>query len=111
MKFDILKTRRGRLKRSLETELEQRLTPADLEKALKIFDVYEGDNLATIEKLKKEKSLEIKKINGALKQAINSHGPITKVLIGSAAKRIYGALLDNKIKTPLIIKIRKWIGL
>jgi len=33
-----------------------------------------------------------KLINGALKQTINAHGPITKKHIGSATKRILGAL-------------------
>lgn len=33
-----------------------------------------------------------KLINGALKQTINAHGPITEKRIGSATKRILGAL-------------------
>ena len=36
-----------------------------------------------------------KKISGAIKQTIDVHGPITKDLIGSATKRIYGNLLTN----------------
>ena len=79
---------------------------------LDAIDEYEKDNLATIEKLKKEKQVDTKKINGALKQAINAHGPITKVLIGSATKRIYGALLDsNKPKQTLIQKLLKWLNI
>ena len=31
-------------------------------------------------------------IVGALKAAINNHGPVTPEFIGSAAKRIYGAI-------------------
>lgn len=42
-----------------------------------------------------EKKKISKKISGGLKQAINAHGPITKELIGSATKRIYGNLQQN----------------
>jgi hypothetical protein len=38
-----------------------------------------------------------KLINGALKQTINAHGPITKERIGSATKRILGALKRIKL--------------
>jgi len=88
----------------------------DIEIILQHVDEYEKDNLATIEKLKKEKQVDTKKINGALKQAINAHGPITKVLIGSATKRIYGALLDSnkpkqKLIQKLIQKLLKWLNI
>ena len=63
---------------------------------LEAVEVFEEDNLATIAKFKKKKQIETKRISGALKQTINSHGPITKVLIGSATKRIYGSLLSNE---------------
>jgi hypothetical protein len=37
------------------------------------------------------------------------HGEITKVLIGSATKRIMGALLDNTQNESFIKRILKWI--
>lgn len=110
MKFNKLKTRRGKLELKISDELSKP-TPV-LETILGHVDEYEKDNLATIDKLKKEKLLDTKKINGALKQAINAHGPITKLLIGSATKRIYGALLvTEKPKESLIKKILKWANI
>lgn len=97
MKFDIFKTRRGKLKTNLETKLlNKTVGSSEIETILNIVDEYENDNLDTIEKLKRNKKVELNKINGALKQSINAHGPITKTLIGSASKRIYGSLLNNK---------------
>jgi hypothetical protein len=99
------KTRRGKLKHQLEPFVNE----TDIEKVLRIVDEYEKDNLATIEKLKRNKTLDVNRINGALKQTINAHGPITKVLIGSATKRIYGSLLnDNNNKPSLFEKMAKW---
>lgn len=98
MKFNLLKTRRGRLRVSLKEILGTSLTTEKLEQVLNVVDDYENDNLETIAKLKRSKTVELNKINGALKQTINTHGPITKILIGSATKRIYGALLDNHNK-------------
>lgn len=89
------KTRDGRLKHKISSELENE-TP-DINAILHYIRDYEKDNLNTINKLKKTKKVELNKINGALKQAINAHGPITNVLIGSASKRIYGALLNSDI--------------
>lgn len=44
-----------------------------------------------------KKKTEKQKLNqivvGSLREAIRAHGPITKLLIGSAAKRITGTLL------------------
>ena len=65
------------------------------------------DLFAEIEKLKKEKLYETKRISGALKQTINAHGPITSLLIGSATKRIYGALLSNGTHDIPYVKIHK----
>lgn len=110
MKFDLLKTRRGKLKTNLETKLlNKTVGSSEIETILNIVDEYENDNLDTIEKLKRDKKVELNKINGALKQSINAHGPITKILIGSASKRIYGALLDNQPKQTLLEKLIKWI--
>lgn len=97
MKFDLIKTRRGKLKNNLETKLLNKIVgSSEIEDILNMVDEYEKDNLDTIEKLKRNKKVELNKINGALKQSINAHGPITKILIGSASKRIYGSLLNNK---------------
>lgn len=66
-----------------------------IEKILTFVGEYEKNNLDTIEKLKREKLVESKRISGALKQSIDAHGPITKELIGSATKRVFGNLLLN----------------
>lgn len=102
MAFNILKTRKGRLKEQIMLELSN--TTPNIDKILSIVDMYEKDNLDTINKLKREKNLDVRRINGALKQTINAHGPITKELIGSASKRIYGTLL-GKYKESLITKL------
>ena len=110
MKFNIFKTRRGKLKTNLETKLLNKIVgSSEIEDILNIVDEYEKDNLDTIEKLKRVRKVELNKINGALKQSINAHGPITKILIGSASKRIYGALLDTQTKQTLLEKFIKWI--
>jgi len=110
MKFDILKTRRGKLENKIRIEILQTINTDEtlIDMILQHVDEYEKDNLATIEKLKKEKQVDTKKINGALKQTINAHGPITKVLIGSATKRIYGALLETP-KPNIFKRLLRWI--
>lgn len=85
------KTRRRKLSEGLEEVISE--DTLDIDKVIELVDIYEQDNLDTIDKCKRDKRLEMVKINGALKQTIDAHGPITKVLIGSAAKRIYGSLL------------------
>lgn len=105
MKFDILKTRRGKLSEKLKNEIEKP-TPS-LENVLLIINDYEKNNLETINKLKKDKLYETKRISGALKQTINAHGPITSVLIGSATKRVYGSLLSNGIQHNHYVRIHK----
>lgn len=92
--FDILRTRKGKLKDKISYELDK--PNPDIEVILTYVDDYEKANLDTITKLKKGKTIELNRINGGLKQCINAHGPITKELIGSAGKRIYGALLEDK---------------
>ncbi len=92
--FNILRTRKGKLKEKIKYALES--NTQDISKILNAIEEYERANLDTINKLRREKSLDIKRINGALKQTINAHGPITKDFIGSASKRIYGALLKEK---------------
>ena len=98
MKFNIFKTRNGKLRTTLVTNfLNKKIPDKAIESMMFMVDEYEKANLSTIDKLKKDKSRESKRISGALKQTIHAHGPITKELIGSATKRIYGSLLldDN----------------
>tara|TARA_R110000868_G_scaffold76573_2_gene220104 strand:- start:32699 stop:33064 length:366 start_codon:yes stop_codon:yes gene_type:complete len=98
------RSRKGKLELGLEEELSNKIPK--LENILILVDDYEKDNLDTIDKLKRGKSLELKKINGALKQTIDAHGPITKVLIGSASKRIFGSLLtaeEKVLEAPKIV--------
>ena len=87
-------TRKGRLENKLRAELA--MPKPEIGKLLDAIDEFEADNIATIEKLKKKKQVDTKRINGALKQTINAHGPITKLLIGSASKRIYGSMLTDE---------------
>ena len=109
MKFNKLKTRRGKLEENIRLELDK--PNPSLENILNHVDTYEKDNLATIEKLKKDKIYDTKRINGALKQTINAHGPITKLLIGSATKRIYGSLIDHtKPNDTLLKRFLRWIS-
>jgi hypothetical protein len=42
-----------------------------------------------------KEALLAKKVVGALRSAIEEHGPITYVWVGSAAKRIVGEILKN----------------
>lgn len=103
MNFNKLKTRKGRLSDRISKELCK--SEPSLDEFLIIFEEYEKNNLDTIEKLKKEKIFDTKRISGALKTTINAHSVITKELIGSATKRIYGALLSNeKTKKESFIK-------
>lgn len=96
MKFNILKTRRGKLEQKIRLELIFDRQFINVENIMKAVDDYEKDNLETIEKLRKEKSVDSKRINGALRQTINAHGPITMLLIGSCTKRIVGSLLSSE---------------
>jgi hypothetical protein len=88
-------TRRGKLENKIRVELAK--PKPEVGKILDAVDDFEKNNIATIEKLKKRKQVDTKRINGALKQTINAHGPITKLLIGSASKRIYGAMLTDEV--------------
>jgi hypothetical protein len=91
MKF---RTRKARLLYEIESELK--VKNPNSERLLDIFEQYEGDNIDLINKLKKKKRSVLNKINGAIKQSINAHGPITTSNFGSAAKRIYGSLLEEE---------------
>lgn len=93
-------TRRGKLENKIRAELSKPKPEVGL--ILDAIDDFEKDNIETIDKLKRKKQLDTKRINGALKQTINAHGPITKLLIGSASKRIYGALLTDETEREKI---------
>jgi hypothetical protein len=108
MKFNILKTRNGKLRNKLANNFpKNKLTENDIDLLMNMVEDYEKVNLLAIEKLKKDKLLESKRISGALKQTINAHGPITKELIGSATKRVYGTLLKDNNDDSKFIKIHK----
>jgi hypothetical protein len=108
MKKNILKTRNGKLRNKLTNNFpKNKLTDKDIEMLMTMVEDYEKANLATIDKLKKDKVLESKRISGAIKQTIHAHGPITKELIGSATKRIYGSLLNDENNESKFIKIDK----
>ena len=87
-----------RYEKKLETEIQELYNKGELsaENIINLFKKYEESNIKLIEKLKRPRLLEKRKINGALKQTINAHSVITKELISSATKRIYGALLTNE---------------
>lgn len=97
------RTRDDKLRDAIENELS-RDTPS-IDSLMNIVRKYESVNLKTIDKLQKNKKAYSTRINGALKQAINSHGPITKSLLGSATKRIYGALIVHE--NDKLSKIKK----
>lgn len=87
-----------RHEKKLEIEIQELYNKGELstEKIVNLFKKYEESNIKLIEKLRKPRLIEKRKINGALKQTINAHSIITKELIPSATKRIYGALLTNE---------------
>jgi len=82
----------------LETEIQElwknKILTSD--EIVNLFKKYEESNLNKIKKLNKRRSFEHNRIRGGLKQTINAHSVITKELIPSATKRIYGALLTNE---------------
>lgn len=67
-----------------------------------LFKKYEISNLNHIKKLNKRRSFEHNRIKGGLKQTINAHGAIDMKLIGSATKRISGALITNENIIPKV---------
>ena len=98
------------LKSELESLLGKTITDNDINNIINVFYKYEKSNLDYIEKLKRKRILEIKRINGGLKQTINHHGPITKELIGSASKRIWGNLISNKKEKSLLKRFANYFG-
>lgn len=107
--MNMFKSRKSKLKSVLEYKLGNKLYDNDINDILAVFDMYQKDNLDSIDKLKRDKVYETKRISGALKQTINAHGPITKQFIGSATKRVYGSLLNNEKKESFIIGLWKKI--
>lgn len=104
------KSREERLKNKLSSLfLNKTITPDKLDSMITAVNEYEKANLDTINKLKKDKLYETKRISGALRQTINAHGPITMNYIGSATKRIYGVLLDNPNKKQISIDIGTFV--
>ncbi len=100
----------NKLKKELEQLIGKTITEKEIEIIVNLYKQQHKDDLTYIEKLKRKRILEIKRINGGLKQTINDHGPITKQLIGSASKRIYGALLSNKKETSLLKRFANYFG-
>jgi hypothetical protein len=86
----------------LETEIQglwkKKILTSD--EIVNLFKKYEESNLNKIKKLNKRRLFEHNRILGGLKQTINAHGPIDMKLIGSATKRIYGALITNEDIIP-----------
>jgi hypothetical protein len=86
----------------LETEVQELWKTNNLssDEIVRLFKKYEQSNISQIKKLNKRRVNEQNRIRGGLKQTINAHGPIDKNLIGSATKRIYGALITNEDIIP-----------
>lgn len=100
----IMKTRRDKLR----DKLSQKVDADKIEDVLLMVDEYEKANLAIISNLSRKRIVDARKITGGLKQCINSHGPITKDLIGSATKRIMGAMMV-KTKSGYWNRFVDWI--
>jgi hypothetical protein len=107
--MNMFKSRKGKLKSVLEYKLGNKLYYNDINDILAVFDMYQKDNLDSIDKLKRDKVYETKRISGAIKQFLDAHPTLTKMLIGSLTKRIYGALLTNKKKYNKIQQFGKWL--
>lgn len=98
------KTREEKLRNAIEDELSRKKPSVD--GMVEVVKKYESVNLKTIDKLQRKKKAYSNRINGALKQSINSHGPITKNLMGSCTKRIYGSLIELEKENNRKIKIK-----
>lgn len=96
-------TRRGKLESNLRDRFpNKKITDNDIKYICDLFEDYEKNNLKTIEILKREKKVEIRKINGAIKQFLNVHPKLTYDLINSLGKRVYGAILSDKKKKTFV---------
>ena len=106
MGFNLLKTRGGKLENTIKQELTK--AQPDLTVIMDSVYEYEKSNLATIDKLKRDKKVETNRINGAIKNFLNAHPVLTKELIGSLTKRIYGSILSDEKKESFINKLKKF---
>ncbi len=81
----------------LKSKIQELLDKGELtsDEIINVFMKYEDINIKSIEKLNKERVVERNRIKGALRQTINVHGAIDMKLIGSATKRISGALITT----------------
>ena len=105
MGFNLLKTRSGKLENTIKNELAK--AEPDLNVIMDCVYEYEKSNLATIEKLKRDKKVETNRINGAIKNFLNANPVLTKELIGSLTKRIYGSILSDEKKETFLDKLKK----
>ena len=103
--LNCFKSRKQLLKEGIMRELSSAAPSVD--NLLGIFHKFEKNNIATIDKLKREKVVTIKKITGAIKQFLHAHPVLTYQLISSLSKRIYGSLLEDK-KQNFIQKLLRW---
>lgn len=100
-------TREEKLRNKIAEELTHQKPSID--SLVGFVNEFETANLDTINKLNRVKKADDNKIKGALKQTINAHGPITMELIGSATKRINGALLmTERYNCPEVPKENPW---
>lgn len=95
----LFKSRRDKLKNTIEFEINS--VQPDINYILTAVDNYEKDNLKTIKTLKRKKTITLRKINGAIKSFLTAHPILTKQLIGSLGKRIYGNLLNPSIEPKI----------
>ena len=102
-------TRRDKLESNLRDRFTN-ITDNDIKYICDLFDDYEKNNLKMISTLKREKKVEMRKINGAIKQFLNVHPRLTKDLINSLGKRVYGAILSDKKKKTIVQHLKSIIG-
>lgn len=95
-----MRNKYNKLKSEVQELLKNKTITSD--EIINVFMKYEDINIKTIEKLNKERVVERNRIKGALKQTINAHGAIDMKLIGSATKRISGALITNLESKPKV---------
>jgi hypothetical protein len=87
------KTKQSKLVIKITEELNK--PKPRVEKIIEIFNTQENLDIKEFKNLQRERRFEVERINNGLRQCIAAHGPITKELIGSASKRIYGMCLTN----------------
>ena len=93
------KSRRKTLRSDIKNELLNQ--QPNLNTIMGFVDEYEVNNINTIERLRRGKTITMNRIKGGITQAINAHGPIDTELIPSLSKRIYGAILSDQKKNKI----------